>query len=896
MISRNAAGAALCALAILLAAGCSDGEGDPAGPAPSADAGADQTVPKRSVVRLDGSASSDPDTEDLSFKWAQVSGPDIVFVTDSGATTSFTAPAEEGTIQIELTVSDGTQSSTDTVEIQVANHQPQADAGADQSAAPGARISLDGSASSDPDGDILTYSWAQTSGIEVVLSSTTSATPFFDAPEQGGNLVFELILNDGTASSAPAEVVVSVLAYDGDTISLDEHPFRRGVETVGDAQDVAAGEGFAYVAGGSQGLVVVDIDGPGAPRLTGSTSVTGEAVGVDIAGSLAFVAAEVGGLRVLDITNPQAPAPLGDAATGNPVVDVAANNGRAYTVDRAGDITIFDVVNPANPQETGSARVVAGEASCIAVLGTAAFVGGSTELSVIDVQSAENPARRTQLPSTGQVTAVSAFGDTVAFADQDKVTLLNVANLTAPTVRGTWVPRGVAGGLALAEGRLYVTIPSAGALEVVDISDPGTPVLLGAYTTPGPASGIALVEDVALVADGNLQAIGVASPDNPSVVSEVGLEGVANGLDVLSGVAYVVGPDLTIIQAAQPSAPEVAGTLATEGIARDVAVAGNHAWIASSEGGLLQVEVTDRENPRVVGGYDTLEPATTVAVSPGVAYVGSGSRIELIDTTQGPNFALHNSYATTGTVRDMLIETDALLIADGPGGLVILGVGNPRNPQLLGEETSCTDARALAKDGDLLFLACGTEGLYVYNAADPGRPTLLGTAATPAEAMDVRAADGTVYVATGGGGVVQFDVADPAAPTLVGAYNAGQSAQVIDFSQGLAWVLDLNGAGDQTALHVLDVTSAMVGQLEDAYDEASPGVVLSYQVTNLDATLEVACLVTGGTCEVLGVDRQRNTATLQWELPQDTGDYELALAVGEHRLFRLAGRDQIFVR
>ena len=877
-------------------AGCSDGGDDAAGAAPTASAGPDQTVPKRSIVRLDASGSSDPDTDTLSFTWSQVSGPDVVLTNTTGATTSFTAPAEEGTVVLELTASDGRSSAKDTVSVQVANHQPVADAGDDRSAPPGARIALDGSASSDPDQDNISYRWSQISGVEAPLSSTDSATPFFDAPLAGGNLVFQLIVSDGTASSLPAQVVVSVLAYNGDTISLEDHPFRRAVITTGQARDVVGAGGLAYVAAGTQGLVVVATDGVDAPRITGSTGFTGEAVGVALAGSLAYVAAEGGGLRIVDITNPEAPAQLADAATGNPIVDVAVGPGRAYVVDRAGEITVFDVANPANPTETGSARVVSGEATCITVVGTVAYVGGGAELAVVDAERAENPLRRTQLPSSGPVRAVAALDATVAFADDAGVTLLDISTLTAPVVRGSWRPRGLATGLFLAEGRLYVAIGDKATVEVVDIGDLGNAQLLGAYTTPGEPAGVFADGDVALVADGALQIIGVRSPANPSLVSDLALSGVVHAVDILSGVAYLAGPDLTIIDASQPGAPEVVAILPTDGEARDVVVAGNDVFVATSEGGLIVVDVVDRMNPRIVGGYDTLQPAVAIAVNPSVAYVASGGRIEVIDTSQRPGFTLHNSYDTGGAALDLLADADRLFVADGPGGLNILDVSNPRNPKLLAEDPTPTDARAVAKEADTVYVAGGNEGLFVFGVADASRPELLANVPTPGDALDVRVGEGFVYVTTGHGGVVQFDVADPEAPLLVGVYNAGQAATTLDLSQGLAWVIDTAAGATRSSMYALDVSSAMVGELEDHYDDASPGVVLNYGVSNLDPDLDIECLVTAGACSVISIDRTRNTASLQWELPQDPGDYELVAAVGEHRLFRLVGRDQIFVR
>ena len=63
------------------------------------------------------------------------------------------------------------------------NQAPTADAGGDQTVAGGSgTVNLDGTASSDPDGDALTYAWTQTGGAGVTLSGADTATPSFTAP------------------------------------------------------------------------------------------------------------------------------------------------------------------------------------------------------------------------------------------------------------------------------------------------------------------------------------------------------------------------------------------------------------------------------------------------------------------------------------------------------------------------------------------------------------------------------------------------------------------------------------------------------------------------------------------------------------------------------------------
>lgn len=96
--------------------------------------------------------------------------------------------------------------------------RPVADAGADQTVAAGASVTLDGTGSYDPAQRELVYSWSQTSGTAVELSAADAARPQFAAPAgaQDEQLGFALQVTAGDSESAPDAVAVTVLAGAGE--------------------------------------------------------------------------------------------------------------------------------------------------------------------------------------------------------------------------------------------------------------------------------------------------------------------------------------------------------------------------------------------------------------------------------------------------------------------------------------------------------------------------------------------------------------------------------------------------------------------------------------------------------------------------------------------------------
>jgi formylglycine-generating enzyme required for sulfatase activity len=187
--------------------------------APVANAGADQNVSTGSTVTLDGTGSTDADGDTLTYSWTLVSKPPGSTATLSFANvayTIFTADVD-GSYVASLVVNDGTVDSTaDSVTVTAAtsNSAPVANAGADQNVSKDSFVILDGSGSSDADGDMLTYSWSFTSVpsgsaiTDAYLSDTTAVRPAF-VPDVYGSYVISLVVNDGTASSAADTVTLT---------------------------------------------------------------------------------------------------------------------------------------------------------------------------------------------------------------------------------------------------------------------------------------------------------------------------------------------------------------------------------------------------------------------------------------------------------------------------------------------------------------------------------------------------------------------------------------------------------------------------------------------------------------------------------------------------------------
>jgi len=121
-----------------------------------------------------------------------------------------------------------------------------------------------------------------------------------------------------------------------------------------------------------------------------------------------------------------------------------------------------------------------------------------------------------------------------------------MAMLMLATAQGAWVnvgacdTPGYAYDVAISSSYAYVADSGSG-LQIIDISNPASPSIVGTYNTPGYAYGVAISSSYAYVADGELglQIIDVSNPASPSIVGTYNTPDYATGVAISGSYAYV---------------------------------------------------------------------------------------------------------------------------------------------------------------------------------------------------------------------------------------------------------------------------------------------------------------------------------------------------------------------
>jgi probable HAF family extracellular repeat protein len=345
------------------------------------------------------------------------------------------------------------------------NHSPVAVAGPDQDVGCQAQVTLDGSASSDPDGDTLSYEWSENG---TVLGTTATLTATFDL----GTHTFTLTVTDPCGASSQDDVVVHItdttaptISCPGDiTIATDAHcqavvpnlvsqivasdnctpagsltlvqnpPAGTSVGLGTYTITVTATDASGNSTSCSTVLTVVDTTAPvissSPPPVTIPVDANCQATVPDVTGGLVASDNCTAAANLLVSQNPAVGTPVGRGQYSITVtVADASGNSTATSVS----LSVVDTIAPVIVSAP-SALTVAADANCEGAVPevVSAILASDNCTPANELVVTQNPAAGTLLPKGQYLITV-----TVSDASGNRTTrdiALTIADLTKPTI------------------------------------------------------------------------------------------------------------------------------------------------------------------------------------------------------------------------------------------------------------------------------------------------------------------------------------------------------------------------------------------------------------------------------------------------------------------------------
>ncbi len=580
--------------------------------------------------------------------------------------------------------------------------------------------------------------------------------------------------------------------------------------------DIEVSGDFVYVA--SCNLTVVDVSNPAVPVVVALLPDIYFTAAIEVVDGFLYAAGfawgAVNGMLygpgVIDVMDPANPFWVGRVFENTFGDSIAVVGGLAY-VGGSG-LTVFDVTDPAAPRRRGS--IYATHPSDLAVYGGYAYLLTQAGLKVVDLSILDTPVE------VGW-TEVDAPAGVTRFAPND----VEISNEIAYLAVGGQYPS--------ASGEYLGT----GALKVIDVSDPSTPVPIGEIDTADTALDVELEGGLAYVAAGRdgLRVFDVSTPSAPHAAGGLALPGSTAKLKVIGATAYVVDQGirneapraLRIIDVSQPASPVELGALELPQVSHfltscddpDVAVVEDLAYVLCRD-----LNVVDVSDPAQLARISTTRMGSSLSggiqITGDLAYIG----LNLADS-----FSVFDISDPT-----LPIEVDSV---EGGGGALRVEDGLAYSASNLGA------------------------GLAVHDLTDPRRPVLIG--GYPADRGPWRGlaiANGLIYGATRQGlQIVDLgpEYRHPQAVEISIRSDAGTAA--INLASRGVIPVTLLGAADFDVTQI-DRSSLRFGpgsarpahksggHLDDSNGDGFPDLVSHYWIADcgITETTEQAC-VTGRT-------------------------------------------------
>jgi hypothetical protein len=258
-------------------------------------------------------------------------------------------------------------------------------------------------------------------------------------------------------------------------------------------------------------------------------------------------------------------------------------------------------------------RVFAGQPGACTITVVAA---GRTVLVQGQVQSFQ-PTPLSQIAIPGYANNVDVNG-TYAYvaAGAEGLQVVNVANPSSPVIVAARDTVGNADDVRIVGNLAYVADGTNG-LVIMNIATPTNPVIVGSVNTAGEAVDVWVSGNFAYIANGSagMTIVNVTNPGAPIVVSTVSTGGIARGVVVKDNIAIVVSDNTNTLRTynvSNPSAPIALGSVTLPASLKDVAVSGTLAAVAAFTGGTHFVDVTNPAAPvlrgTLPGGFGGLTP------------------------------------------------------------------------------------------------------------------------------------------------------------------------------------------------------------------------------------------------------------------------------------------------
>ncbi len=296
------------------------------------------------------------------------------------------------------------------------------------------------------------------------------------------------------------------------------------------------------------------------------------------------------------------------------------NGDRWYLLDSS-ELIVLDCSDPRTPMKLDSDTEPDWfnsfvHCNAMAVRGNLAFAFLRGSLSALDLSDPEDIRYLGSMSCAGtwDVGPPHLAGD-LAFAteeDSGEILAFSIQDSTDIECLGKTATSVLTGRLTTAGSWLYASAGEAGIL-ILDRSDPGQLVEVGALTSPGTTKDLCARDELLVGASDRLSIYSLATPEVPLLIGSADLFGQAERIMLRDGLAFVALGEagLSVLDLSDPAAPSPLSHLDLH--IEDFAFDGDMLYGLGN--GLFVVDVADPAMPELIGRMNDVERFTQVGIA-----------------------------------------------------------------------------------------------------------------------------------------------------------------------------------------------------------------------------------------------------------------------------------------
>ena len=524
---------------------------------------------------------------------------------------------------------------------------------------------------------------------------------------------------------------------------------------------------------------------------------------------------------------------------------IAVKNNITFLANGNQGLEIINITDPLNPKKIGCHKISGASAQDVFIdERDFAYVScGAKGVVIIDISDPHNTRTMKTITPDGAVVEIDMRGPLLHIVTiESGVSFWDVSDVYHPNYMSKYEDANTFNGISVL-GKFVSVSAGAGGLEIIDLTFPGDPFLVGnwnhssCYASGVDAENIGDVR-IAFIANSlnGLELINFTAPNLPGKIAEFTGVGSVVDVEVVDEIAYCCSAEygIVLVDVSDPFNPTELSRYNTDGQCLDVSISDNITAIADQYGG---IKIFDTEDPSAItflSRFFDHGTALKVEVVGDLAFVLDGDEVGLeifdISNTKSPQL-LGKYFEPSLSIVDIQIKDDLAILSVFNDGIIFLDISDPTNPQKIGAYSDGSYYKVTLIDDDVLYCGSLNQSLLVLNITDIQNISELDRYNYPIFTPQVTSLvlhNDSLYVGALTYNMIRLNVEDPTNISRTHVFTGLTSTNDLCLNESTIYTASLSWG-----IYTVNLTSL-------DFVRQDLGLAYAYQVTVIDDLIAVA--------------------------------------------------------